>query len=176
MARERGLSVDLDGFHALMKRQKDMAQAAQKKQVIELSEIETKTPTHFLGYEHNHTGADVQEVLSVKGKTVVVANNSVCYAEMGGQVGDSGEMIGKGGNAWRIRQYAKERKHVAALSGGERGPGRRRSRHHPVRRPAPRGHPAASHGDASAALGVARGGEQGGDAERLVGGAGQADV
>jgi alanyl-tRNA synthetase len=107
MARERGLTVDVAGYNERMEVQRKTAQAAQKKQVIELSEIETKTPTHFLGYDHNHTGADVQEVLAVKGKTVVVANNSVCYAEMGGQVGDSGEMIGKGGHTWRITNTQK---------------------------------------------------------------------
>jgi alanyl-tRNA synthetase len=107
MARERGLSVDKEGFNAEMEKQKTRARAAQKKQVIELSEVETKTPTHFIGYDHNHTGSDVQEVLSVKGKTVVIANNSVCYAEMGGQVGDTGEIIGHGGNAWRIANTQK---------------------------------------------------------------------
>jgi alanyl-tRNA synthetase len=107
MARERGLSMDKEGFDAEMEKQKTRARAAQKKQVIELSEVETKTPTHFIGYDHNHTGSDVQEVLSVKGKTVVIANNSVCYAEMGGQVGDTGEIIGHGGNSWRIANTQK---------------------------------------------------------------------
>jgi alanyl-tRNA synthetase len=107
MARERGLQVDVAGFHELMEQQKARARAAQKKQVIELSEVETKTPTHFIGYDHHHTGADVQEVLSVKGKTVVIANNSVCYAEMGGQVGDTGEIAGPGGNTWRIANTQK---------------------------------------------------------------------
>ena len=107
MARERGLTTDKTGFDAEMEKQKTRARAAQKKQVIELSEVETKTPTHFIGYDHNHTGSDVQEVLAVKGKTVVIANNSVCYAEMGGQVGDTGEIIGHGGNAWRIANTQK---------------------------------------------------------------------
>jgi len=93
MARERGLMVDKEGFEKLMEEQRARARAAQKKQVIELSQIETKTPTHFLGYDHNHTGADVQEVVQLKDKTVVVLNNSVCYAEMGGQVGDTGELL-----------------------------------------------------------------------------------
>ncbi len=101
MARERGLIVDKEGFERLMEEQRARARAAQKKQVIELSQIETKTPTHFLGYEHNHTGADVQEVVQLKDKTVVVLNNSVCYAEMGGQVGDTGELSGSG-QLWRI--------------------------------------------------------------------------
>jgi len=77
MARERGLAVDVDGFKQLMEQQKTRARAAQKKTVIELSEIETKEPTHFLGYDHDHIGADVAEVLNVKGKTAVILNNSV---------------------------------------------------------------------------------------------------
>jgi len=107
MARERGLKVDTEGFEALMEAQRSRARAAQKKQVIELSEVETKEATHFLGYDHDHTGADVQEVLSVKGKTVVIANNSVCYAEMGGQVGDTGEISASGGRSWRIANTQK---------------------------------------------------------------------
>ncbi len=106
MARERGLTVDTDGFGKLMEAQRARARAAQKRIVIELSEVETKDATNFLGYEHNHTGADVQEVLSVKGKTVVIANNSVCYAEMGGQVGDTG-MLSRGADAWRIANTQK---------------------------------------------------------------------
>lgn len=107
MARERGLTVDTAGFEVEMEKQRKRAREAQVRDVIELSEVETKTPTHFIGYDHNHTGSDVQEVLSVKGKTVVIANNSVCYAEMGGQVGDTGEIIGHGGNAWRIANTQK---------------------------------------------------------------------
>ena len=106
MARERGLTVDTAGFDALMDQQRARARAAQKKTVIELSQIETKTPTHFLGYEHLHTGADVQEVVQLKDKTVVVLNNSVCYAEMGGQVGDTGELTGSG-QLWRITSTQK---------------------------------------------------------------------
>jgi alanyl-tRNA synthetase len=101
MAREHGLTVDREGFEKLMDEQRALARAAQKKTVIELSQIETKAATHFLGYDHDHTGADVQEVVQLKDKTVVVLNNSVCYAEMGGQVGDTGELTGSG-QLWRI--------------------------------------------------------------------------
>ena len=101
MARERGLTVDKEGFDKLMEEQKSRARAAQKKEVISLSQIETTVPTHFLGYDHVHTGADVQEVVTLKDKTAVILNNSVCYAEMGGQVGDAGELTGSG-QLWRI--------------------------------------------------------------------------
>jgi alanyl-tRNA synthetase len=101
MAREHGLTVDVSGFEKLMEGQRARARAAQKKQVIELSQIDTKEATHFLGYDHARTGADVQEVVALKDRTVVVLNNSVCYAEMGGQVGDAGEMTGSG-RLWHI--------------------------------------------------------------------------
>jgi alanyl-tRNA synthetase len=106
MARERGLTVDTAGFEKLMEEQRSRARAAQKKEVISLSQIETTTPTHFLGYDHNHTGADVQEVVALKDKTAVVLNNSVCYAEMGGQVGDTGELTGSG-QLWRVTNTQK---------------------------------------------------------------------
>jgi len=101
MARERGMTVDKEGFEKFMEDERARARAAQKKEVISLSQIETTTPTHFLGYDHSHTGADVQEVVALKDKTAVVLNNSVCYAEMGGQVGDAGELTGSG-QLWRI--------------------------------------------------------------------------
>ncbi len=106
MARERGLSVDVAGFEARMDEQRARARAAQKKEVIELSQIETKAPTTFLGYDQDHTGADVIEVATLKDRTLVVVNNSVCYAEMGGQVGDTGE-LDAGGRVWRIANTQK---------------------------------------------------------------------
>ena len=51
MARERGLTVDKEGFEKLMEEQRARARAAQKKEVISLSQIETTTPTKFVGYE-----------------------------------------------------------------------------------------------------------------------------
>ncbi len=90
MARERGLGVDVERFDVLMNEQRTRARAAQKKSTIELSADSHGEPTNFLGYEHDHTAANVQAVVSVKDRTGVILNNSVCYAEMGGQVGDTG--------------------------------------------------------------------------------------
>jgi len=101
MARERGLTVDVEGFNKLMEEQKTRARAAQKKQVIEISQVETTTPTRFVGYDKLETPAKVLEVVSVKEKTAVILDTSVCYAEMGGQVGDTGELSG-GGPLWRV--------------------------------------------------------------------------
>jgi alanyl-tRNA synthetase/REP element-mobilizing transposase RayT len=101
MAREHGLTVDVEGFNRLMEEQKARARAAQKKQVIEISQIETATPTRFVGYDKLETPAKVLEVVSVKDKSAVILDTSVCYAEMGGQVGDTGELSGSG-QLWRV--------------------------------------------------------------------------
>jgi alanyl-tRNA synthetase len=93
MARERGLTVDKAGFEKLMDEQRARARAAQKKEVISMSQIETTTPTKFVGYEKLETPAKVLEVVGLKDKTAVILDTSACYAEMGGQVGDTGEIL-----------------------------------------------------------------------------------
>jgi alanyl-tRNA synthetase len=93
MARERGLTVDTAGFEKLMEEQRARARAAQKKEVISVSQIETTTPTKFVGYEKLEAEAKVLEVVSLKDKTAVILDTSVCYAEMGGQVGDTAEIF-----------------------------------------------------------------------------------
>jgi alanyl-tRNA synthetase len=111
MARERGLTVDVAGFNALMEDQKTRGRAAQKKQVIELSQIETNANTEFVGYDRLESPAKILEVAGIKDKTAVILDCSPFYAEMGGQVGDTGALaVGsklyrvnntqKTGNAW----------------------------------------------------------------------------
>jgi alanyl-tRNA synthetase len=106
MARERGLRVDVAGFNKLMEEQKVRARASQKKQVIELSQVESTTPTNFVGYDKLESPAKVVEVLDVKDKTAVILDTSPFYAEMGGQVGDTGELAA-GGQLWRINNTQK---------------------------------------------------------------------
>jgi alanyl-tRNA synthetase len=93
MARERGLTVDKEGFEKLMEEQRARARAAQKKEIISLSQIETTTPTKFVGYETSCETATVLEVIGMKEKTAIVLDVSPFYAEMGGQVGDSGWLV-----------------------------------------------------------------------------------
>ncbi|MBX3745059.1 MAG: alanine--tRNA ligase [Verrucomicrobiae bacterium] len=122
MARERGLTVDVEGFHRLMEEQRARARAAQKKQVIELSQIETRTPTAFLGYDTLETPAQVLETVRVKDRTAVILDTSCCYAEMGGQVGDTGELSGSG-RLWRIANTQKSGDAwLHLIEGGPDGP------------------------------------------------------
>ena len=124
MARERGLTVDKEGFEKLMEEQRTRARAAQKKEVISLSQIETTTPTKFVGYDNLAVEAKVLEVVRVKAavgvqasacppnslkaglQLAVILDASACYAEMGGQVGDTGELSGNG-QLWRITNTQK---------------------------------------------------------------------
>ncbi|HEY5892988.1 MAG TPA: alanine--tRNA ligase-related protein, partial [Chthoniobacterales bacterium] len=106
MARERGLAIDVAEFDRLMENQRERARRAQKKQVIELSEIETKEPTKFIGYDSLSTPAKVLEVVDLKDKAAVILDTTVAYAEMGGQVGDTGELA-EGGQLWRVLNTRK---------------------------------------------------------------------
>ncbi|MEI8341539.1 MAG: alanine--tRNA ligase [Verrucomicrobiota bacterium] len=106
MARERGLTVDVAGFESLMEAQRTRARAAQKKTVIALSEIESKEPTLFIGYDQFSTPAKVLEVVAHKDKTAVILDTTTAYAEMGGQVGDTGEIV-HGANTWRVANTQK---------------------------------------------------------------------
>jgi len=101
LARERGLAVDQTGFEILMEQQRARARAAQKKEIISVSSLETTTPTAFSGFESPETEATVLEVVRIKDRTAVILDRSVCYAEMGGQVGDTGSLV-SGGSLWRI--------------------------------------------------------------------------
>ncbi len=101
MARERGLTVDSAGFETLMEEQRAKGRAAQKKEIIAASNIDTSQPTRFVGFDQTEAEATALEVVNLKDKTAVILDTSPLYAEMGGQVGDTGELTA-GGKIWRV--------------------------------------------------------------------------
>ena len=110
LLRDKNLSLDIDQFDASMKKQKEMAKkswlgSGEKKTEeiwFEVSDICEKT--EFLGYDNFEIAAQVLAIIS-KNKLVdnieegeegiLVFNQTPFYAESGGQVGDTGLVIGK---------------------------------------------------------------------------------
>ncbi|HEX4086813.1 MAG TPA: alanine--tRNA ligase-related protein [Chthoniobacteraceae bacterium] len=93
MARERGLTVDVAEFEALMEEQRERARKAQKKEIITISEgTQEIDATEFLGYDFLETEAGVKLVTPGKNadELNIILDRTVLYGEMGGQVGDTG--------------------------------------------------------------------------------------
>ena len=93
MARERGMSVDVVGFEKLMEEQRARARRAQKREIISISEENLQVEaTKFLGYDFLETEAVVEVVAPTAKSTEfdLIVDRTACYAEMGGQVGDTG--------------------------------------------------------------------------------------
>jgi alanyl-tRNA synthetase len=109
MARERGLTVDVDGFEKLMDEQRERARKAQKKQVISVEDGKLGVaPTKFLGYDFLETEAVVEAVLPGRApdELNLVLDRTACYAEMGGQVGDHGLLHVPGHDGTEVGQLA----------------------------------------------------------------------
>jgi alanyl-tRNA synthetase len=121
--RSRGISVDLGSFTDAMERQREKARASwagsgeAATEAIWFPLREKLGATEFLGYEtETAEGAvtalakDGKEVDSLKaGDTgVVVLNQTPFYGESGGQVGDTGVLVGEGGVRFRVTDTQKK--------------------------------------------------------------------
>ena len=99
IARERGLTVDVAGFDALMDQQRERGRAAQKKDVIVAATkgaAEAQAPTLFTGYmleASRGTHATLVDVARSEKGVFLVFDRSPFYAEMGGQLGDTGHAL-----------------------------------------------------------------------------------
>jgi alanyl-tRNA synthetase len=102
MARERGLTVDKEGFEKLMEEQKARARAAQKKTAITVQDdVDLVSATAFVGYDKTRIQSRVLKAIPQENKWAVIVPESPFYAEMGGQVGDTGT-ISAGADMWSV--------------------------------------------------------------------------
>jgi alanyl-tRNA synthetase len=130
ICRERGLSLDQSGFDAAMDAQRDRARAASRFGVDLRGGADLGTTTTFEGYEHLATRSVVVALLK-DGATVsqlqageqgeVVLDHTPFYAESGGQVGDTGQLIAAGGVRFDVADTRKRGSaftHIGQLQGG----------------------------------------------------------
>ena len=93
MARARGFTVNITEFESLMDAQRERGRAAQKKTIVQAGEEDTVV-TDFVGFEIDHCKATVVDLRTgPKGETFALVDRSPLYAEMGGQVGDTGLLL-----------------------------------------------------------------------------------
>ncbi len=107
ICRERNVEVDEAGFDKAMDRQRDQARAAGKFKMAE-GLVYQGALTQFEGYEHLQTeakvlalyvgGAPVEQILAGQ-DAIVVLDTTPFYAESGGQVGDTGQLLGANSTA-----------------------------------------------------------------------------
>lgn len=121
--RARSIDVDVDGFNSSMEKQKADARANWSgsgdaaSEAVWFSVFDRVGPTEFLGYDKLLAEGVVQAIAldgaEVEGATQgqkvdLVFNQSPYYAEMGGQVGDSGQVVFENGAIAIISSVSKK--------------------------------------------------------------------
>jgi alanyl-tRNA synthetase len=120
MARERGIMIDHAGFEQAMERQRERARAAGRFKMDAGVEYSGRA-TEFKGYETLDVGDAKITAIYKQGSSVpeiaagdpaiVVLDQTPFYAESGGQVGDSGELVAAGGT-FTVSDTQKIQSHV----------------------------------------------------------------
>ncbi|SDW54334.1 alanine--tRNA ligase [Marinobacter mobilis] len=105
IARERGLTLDYEGYEKAMNDQRERARAASKFGIDYNAGLKLEGKTEFTGYE-NVDGRESVRTVIVGGEertatageeAMVVLEKTPFYAESGGQVGDTGLLTWEGG-------------------------------------------------------------------------------
>jgi len=112
MAREKGLSVDMEGFEKALAEQKSRSRAATAIDTGDWVVVKDEDITEFTGYDETETIAHIVKYRKVtaKGKEQyqIVLDKTPFYAESGGQVGDTGELVFPDGEVINVTDTKKE--------------------------------------------------------------------
>ena len=99
IARERGLTIDEQGFEQAMGQQRNRARAASKFSAVNDAALKTDVESAFSGYEGTADSSNVVAIyksgkatksLSAGDDGAVILSSTSFYAESGGQIGDTG--------------------------------------------------------------------------------------
>jgi len=112
MAREAGLIVDMDGFEKELEQQKTRSRAATAIDTGDWILLKEDDNVIFTGYDETETIAHIIKYRKVKAKGKeqfqLVLDKTPFYAESGGQVGDTGDLIFPDGEIVKITDTKKE--------------------------------------------------------------------
>ena len=110
--REQGRTVDIPAFEQLMQQQKERARNAAATETDDWVEVNPAAESSFVGYDLTECDTELLRYRKItqKGKTLfqVVLAQTPFYAEMGGQVGDSGVLINSAGEQFSIVDTKQE--------------------------------------------------------------------
>ncbi len=118
IARERGLTLDYDGYEKAMNDQRERARAASKFGIDYNAGLKLEGKTEFSGYEVVDGHETVRTVIvgseektaRAGDEAIVVLERTPFYAESGGQVGDTGLLTWNGGR-FQVTDTRKEGDH-----------------------------------------------------------------